>query len=176
MGPVTVAGRGSRYSGLCGAPIPEKESAARAHAAKVRPGAVSVVVAMREDPSKVSSSANIMDAADRRKAVRVPHCAPFVLRPLTGTAAAESVTVVLQDLSATGMGIIHSEPLRLGDRFEVPLERQATGAAALSLVCTVVRCERMDEDLYSIGFEFNSSAAAIDAGSRQLTGMPAPRP
>ena len=123
----------------------------------------------------------MVDAADRRKAIRVPHCAPFVLRPLSdhsaagGAETAPPVTVVLQDLSATGLGIIHSDPLRLGDRYEVPLERQATGAAALSLVCTVVRCERLDDGLYSIGFEFNSSAATIDAGSRQLTGMPAPR-
>jgi len=85
-----------------------------------------------------------------------------------------AVTVVLQDLSATGMGIIHSEPVRVGDQYQVPLTCEVAAAAGLSLVCTVVRCERMDEELYWVGFEFNSSAAAIDAGSRQLTGSPAP--
>jgi hypothetical protein len=44
----------------------------------------------------------------------------------------------------------------------------------MSLVCTVARCEQLDEGLYSVGFEFNSSPAAVDAGSRQLTGQ-APR-
>jgi len=137
---------------------------------------------MQEEPNEFTSSGRVVEASDRRKAIRVPHCAPFVLRPLSANstaggaaAACQPVTVVLQDLSATGLGIIHSDPLTLGDRYEVPLERQAAGAAAQSLVCTVVRCERLDDGLYSIGFEFHSSAATIDAGSRQLTGMPTPR-
>src|SRR3989442_12588299 len=99
--------------------------------------------------------------ADRRRAVRIPQCAPFCLRPLLADGIGPPITVVLQDLSATGMGVIHSEPLRPGDHYQVPLERPG---AALALVCTVARCERLDDGLFTIGFEFNSSAAAIDAG------------
>ena len=103
---------------------------------------------------------------DRRKAVRVPHRATFHIRPVLNNGVGEAITVVLQDLSTTGMGIIHPQPMACGEQFQIPL----SAASALSLICTVVRCEKMDEELFSIGFEFNSSAAAIDAGSRQLTG------
>ena len=137
---------------------------------------------MREEPDKLLTGGRVIDATDRREAIRVPHCAPFALRPSTGGAGGgrgaggtDLVIVVLQDLSATGMGILHSDPMRIGDRYDVPLERQAEGAAAQSLVCTVVRCDRLDDGLYSIGFVFNSSAATIEAGSRQLAGIRPPR-
>lgn len=110
---------------------------------------------------------------DRRKSVRVEHRATFQLRPLLNSGMGEPVTVVLQDFSATGIGIIHSQPLACGEQFQIPLS--APAMRALSLICTVVRCEKMDEGLFNIGFEFNSSAAAIDAGSRQLTGYGTPR-
>ena len=111
---------------------------------------------------------------DRRRAVRIPHRARFTIRPLLSNGVGGEVTVILQDLSATGMGILHSHPLRVGDQYQVPLTCEFAASAGLSLVCTVARCEQMDDELYTIGFKFNSSAAAIDAGSRQLTGQPAP--
>jgi hypothetical protein len=111
--------------------------------------------------------------ADRRTAVRVPHRASFDIRPLLNDGIGATVTVILQDLSVSGVGVLHSAPLRMGQQFQIPLQRGF--GEALSLVCTVVRCEQLDEGLYSIGFQFNSSAAAVDAGARQLTGQP-PRP
>lgn len=107
---------------------------------------------------------------DRRKSPRVPHQAAFNVRPILSDGIGKPILVVLQDLSATGMGIIHAEPMSCGQQYQIPLSE-----SPLSLVCTVVRCEKMDENLYSVGFEFNSSAAAIDAGSRQLTGQAPPR-
>ncbi len=88
--------------------------------------------------------------------------------------------VILQDLSASGMGVLHSQPMRLGDVYQIPLTQQppapaaAAPAVGMTLVATVMRCERMDDELFSIGFAFNSSAAAVDAASRQITGEPAP--
>ena len=104
--------------------------------------------------------------SDRRRAARVPHRASFDIRPLLNDGMGSAVTVILQDLSSTGMGVLHSHPLDLGKQFQIPLQRGFS--ESLSLVCTVVRCEQLDEGLYSIGLEFNSSPAAIDAGSRQL--------
>jgi hypothetical protein len=71
-------------------------------------------------------------------------------------------------LSITGIGVLHSSSLAMGERYEIPLARE--GAEPLSLLATVVRVERLDDDLYSIGLQFNSSAAVVDEGSRQLTG------
>jgi hypothetical protein len=121
------------------------------------------------DPAKYRTAESAM--VDRRKSIRVPHQATFQLRPLLNNGIGEPITVVLQDLSATGMGVFHSHPMACGEQFQIPLST----ATPLSLICSVVRCEKMDEGLYSVGFEFNSSAAAVDAGSRQLTGHPVPR-
>lgn len=108
--------------------------------------------------------------SDRRRAVRVPHRASFDIRPLLNDGVGTGLTVILQDLSVSGLGVIHSAALPMGQQYQIPLQRGFS--ESLSLVCTVVRCEQLDEGLYSIGFEFNSSAAAVDAGSRQLTGQP----
>jgi hypothetical protein len=111
--------------------------------------------------------------SDRRRAVRVAHRASFDIRPLLNDGMGSAITVILQDLSISGMGVLHSAALHLGQQFQIPLQRGF--GEAMSLICTVVRCEQLDEGLFSVGFEFNSSAAAVDAGSRQLTGQ-APRP
>ena len=113
---------------------------------------------------------------DRRRAIRVPHRATFNLRPLLSDGVGTPIIVILQDLSATGLGVLHSAGMELGEQYQIPLTSDAAVAGGMSLVCTVVRCEQLDEELFSIGFAFNSSAAAIDAGSRQLTGQPAPLP
>ena len=127
-------------------------------------------------PAPTAHAAGASDAAasDRRRYPRVPHHAAFGIRPLLNDGVGAPVTVVLQDLSAAGMGVIHSQAMRVGDQYQVPLIRDGV-AEPLSLVCTVVRCEQMDDELFCIGFEFNSSAQAVDEGSRQLTGHPAPR-
>ena len=68
---------------------------------------------MTETMSGLARAAVALDPADRRGAVRIPHCAPFCLRPLLVDGIGPPITVVLQDLSATGMGVIHSGPLPL---------------------------------------------------------------
>jgi hypothetical protein len=94
-------------------------------------------------------------ARDRRRHPRVPHKAVFNLRPVSANGA--GLSVVLQDLSISGMGIIHSDALRMGEHYQIPLTREGSNATdSLALVATVVRCEQLDDGLYSIGFQFNS--------------------
>ena len=119
--------------------------------------------------SKYSTAESAL--VDRRKSPRVPHQAAFNIRPILSDGIGNPIQVILQDLSNTGIGIIHPTPMGCGEQYQIPLSAES----GLSLVCTVVRCEKMDEDLYSVGFEFNSCAAAIEAGSRQLTGQARPR-
>src|SRR5215212_4912412 len=94
---------------------------------------------------------------DRRRAVRVAHRASFDIRPLLNDGVGTAITVILQDLSVTGLGVLHSAPLPIGQQFQIPLQRGCS--EAMSLVCTVMRCEQLDEGLYTVGFQFNSSAA-----------------
>ncbi|MEA2710979.1 MAG: hypothetical protein QOF78_3580 [Phycisphaerales bacterium] len=121
-------------------------------------------------------------AEDRRRYPRATHRVVFNLRPLLNDGVGAPIAVVLQDFSILGMGIIHSTAMRRGDQFQIPLMRDGDicsgddgDSGRLSLVATVVRCEQLDDGLFNIGFEFNSSVAAVDEGSRQLTGQPAPR-
>ena len=103
------------------------------------------------------SESSLETARDRRRHPRVPHRAVFNLRPTMGGGADSAVSVVLQDLSISGMGIIHSTALRMGEHFQIPLTREGAGVSdSLALVATVVRCEQLDDGLYSIGFQFNS--------------------
>jgi hypothetical protein len=106
---------------------------------------------------------------DRRGAIRVRHRTTFVIRQILSDGVAEPVTVVLVDLSDTGVGIIHSIPLRCGDQFQIPLTRGTATSESMSLICTVMRCEMLDDGLYNIGMKFNSPARAVVEGRRQLT-------
>ena len=130
---------------------------------------------MRTRPSTNSApSSATADAADRRSSPRIRQRGKFEIRPILSDGIGPSATLVLQAISTGGLGALHSQPLRVGEQFQIPLTREA-GDEPLSLVCTVVRCEKMDENLYGIGFEFNSSVAAVDQASRQITGKPARR-
>ena len=124
-------------------------------------------------------SQSAVEAIDRRRAPRAAHRVMFKMRPvLPGCTRGPEVEVILQDLSISGMGIIHTDAMAVGEQYEIPLLRDAEsvgGGGAAVLLATVVRCERLDDELFSIGFEFNSSVAVVDEGSLQLTGQPAPR-
>jgi len=133
---------------------------------------------MRDEPFELRSPhpGSAETADDRRRSPRAAYRVVFNLRPLlAGGRAGALVEVILQDLSLVGMGIIHSAAMRRGDQYEVPLQRGEAGSEPTSLIATVMRCEQLDDGLFNIGFEFNSSAAAIDEGSRQLTGRAARR-
>jgi hypothetical protein len=127
------------------------------------------------------SSAIAESPADRRRSPRATHRVVFNIYPLPNGAGGHvgaAVEVVLQDLSLVGMGIIHATALPMGEQYQIPLVRGDEPAVAgqpQALLATVVRVEQLDDGLFSIGFEFNSSVDAVDQGSRQLTGHPAPR-
>ena len=134
---------------------------------------------MRTRPNNHASHASnaassTVDAADRRRSPRIKQRGKFDVRAILPDGVAAPMTLALVDISTGGLGALHSQPLRVGEQFQIPLTREA-GDEPLSLICTVVRCEKMDEDLYGIGFEFHSSVAAVDHASRQITGKPARR-
>jgi len=124
--------------------------------------------------SSASSSSSSVDPSDRRRSPRIRQRGKFDIRPILPDGVGAPVTLVLVDISTGGLGALHAQPLRVGDQFQIPLTREA-GDEPLSLICTCVRCEKMDEELFSVGFEFNSSVAAVDQASRQITGKPARR-
>src|SRR5437868_4195005 len=78
---------------------------------------------------------------DRRRHPRVPHRANFGIRPLLSDGVGQPLNVVLQDMSTSGLGILHSTPLRVGDQYQIPLTRLMP--EPLTLICTCVRCEKL---------------------------------
>ena len=121
--------------------------------------------------------AAIESAEDRRRSPRAAHRVVIDIHPVMHDGVGAPVAVVLVDLSLVGMGVIHSAAMPRGSRFEIPLTRGGDNGRVerQALPATVVRCEQLDDGLFNIGFEFNSSAAAVDEASRQLTGRPALR-
>ena len=89
--------------------------------------------------------------------------ASFDIRPLLHDRMGPTITVILQDIFRLRDGrSAFNASLPLGQQYQIPLQRGF--GESLSLVCTVVRCDQLDEGLFSVGFEFNSFAAAVDAG------------
>ena len=71
----------------------------------------------------------------------------------TGPFEAPPVEVWLRDLSAGGIGIVHSQEMERGTPFVAHLPRRQ--GAALRVLYEVAHCKRLAKDLYSIGAKLN---------------------
>ena len=71
----------------------------------------------------------------------------------TGPFEAAPVEVWLRDLSAGGIGIVHSREMERGTPFVAHLPRRQ--GAALRVLYEVAHCKRLAKDLYSIGAKLN---------------------
>ena len=58
------------------------------------------------------------------------------------------LTVTIADCSATGVGVIHTEPLPVGAKFVI---KEPTISRRQSVLFTVVRADRIDAERFSIG-------------------------
>ena len=67
----------------------------------------------------------------------------------TGPFEAPPVDVWLRDLSAGGIGIVHSQEMDRGTPFVAHLPRRQGGS--LRVLYEVAHCKRLAKDLYSIG-------------------------
>ena len=89
---------------------------------------------------------------ERRRACRVKHKVPAKISPWKGKPrAVNPLEVTIEDFSTTGVGLIHTEALRIDDRFllEVPRPERSP----LWVVLRVVRCLPMDDGNYGVGLE-----------------------
>jgi hypothetical protein len=61
---------------------------------------------------------------------------------------------MVRDVSSTGVGLVHTEPVALGQEFVlvIPLAKDRTGEEAVVLRCRCVRCARSSAGgAYAIG-------------------------
>ena len=86
---------------------------------------------------------------DKRTAPRVGLRAQVMVMAAPGSRATTE-RVRCRNLSASGIGLLHTRELRPGTEFVVCLA--ATGLAApVHISCIVVHCHKQGSDLYSIG-------------------------
>lgn len=110
-----------------------------------------------------------LTGSDRRKARRTPMKTTGQLLICPSSSRTAPIPVEFQDVSATGVGIVHSEALRLGQKFVV---KEQSLSKRPTLLYTVVRSDRIDEGRYSIGLHATSlmpqtSDSTVPAGDRR---------
>ena len=89
-----------------------------------------------------------LSGRERRLSPRMPlrTTGQLVICPASPRTA--PITVHVSDCSATGVGVIHTDPLPLGQKFVV---KEQTISRQKSVLFTVVRSDRIDENRFSIG-------------------------
>ncbi len=90
-------------------------------------------------------------AREKRLAARIPHRAPAQLLLWPAGPRTAPIDVQVVDYSRTGVGIIHSEGLLVGQTFVVR-EPQVTKGSSRFLY-KVVRCDRRPDSRFSIGLQ-----------------------
>jgi hypothetical protein len=98
----------------------------------------------------------MMQNTDKRRSARIRLCAGISIQRC-GSRGAAAIDVMLEDLSTEGIGLIHVEPLRLGDDFTVLNPFQGSGSDG-EIRFTIVYCAPTDDGRYRIGGEFPANA------------------
>ena len=85
---------------------------------------------------------------DRRRTQRIRQRCNAEISPWNGSRAGVSFGVQIEDISTTGVGIIHNDRLKLGRQYllEIPRPEQRP----LAVVFTVVRCSKTDGGLFNV--------------------------
>ena len=88
---------------------------------------------------------------DRRRSQRIRvHC-PAEISPWHGDRAGTAFGVTIEDISTTGVGIVHNDRLKVGRQYllEIPRPEQQP----LAVVFTVIRCSKTAGGLFTIELE-----------------------
>ena len=86
---------------------------------------------------------------ERRRAARITRKVATQMVPWQVGRAATPFGVIIEDISETGVGIIHSEALEEGAKYLLTVPRAAS--KPVTIQCEVVRCERRGEHSFNIG-------------------------
>jgi hypothetical protein len=106
-----------------------------------------------------------MQNANKRRSARIRLCAGISIKSCDDPALA-AIDVMVEDLSTEGIGLVHVEPLRLGDSFSV-LNPFSGSASDEDVRFKIVYCAPSDDGRYRIGGEFPA-----DSGSPMQRLMP----
>ncbi len=81
-------------------------------------------------------------AQDRRRALRIKRKVATQMTPWNVGTSAIPFSVIIEDISETGIALVHSEPLAMGSKFLVTVPRKYHGPQVVE--CRVIRCDPAD--------------------------------
>jgi hypothetical protein len=88
------------------------------------------------------------DAVDRRQNQRIRQQCVAEISPWVNNKAGTAFSVVLDNFSTAGVGMIHSGRLQVGSRYLLEIARP--GQRPLASIFTVVRCDETDGGLFDV--------------------------
>jgi hypothetical protein len=100
-------------------------------------------------PTPPAGDAPDDDGAERRRATRVKRKFVTQMTPWAAGRSSIPFDVIIDDLSDTGVGLIHHEPLEMGLRHLLTVPRP--GGSSVTLEYLVCRCDRRSDGNYAIG-------------------------
>ena len=91
---------------------------------------------------------------ERRRDCRVQHRVEAQICPWQKKRQGEPFTVRIEDFSPGGVGLSHSEPLKIGNEYLLRVPRPDMDE--LVVLLSVVRCRPMDDGTFHVGMELSS--------------------
>jgi hypothetical protein len=120
----------------------------------------------RADVNEAIADASSTDVDERRRASRIRRKVATQMVPWSLGQAPTPVQVVLEDISETGIGIVHFEPIEKGRKFLVTVPRP--NARSTVVECITVRCEQFGQQLYKIGLAASSKIEDVDETRKSM--------
>jgi hypothetical protein len=102
-------------------------------------------------PAEGTAAASKDEPRRREPRVSVSARARATVIPLSDTLAAAPFEVSVQDLSAGGIGFLHTDRIRLDEQFVVLLPG---GGDSVAVLCQVAYYQPLPNRLYAVGAEF----------------------
>lgn len=105
--------------------------------------------------------------SERRRCNRIKRKVATQMTPWDVGVPAVPFGVVIEDISATGVGVVHSEPLASGKKFLVTVPRKYHGPQVVE--CRVVWCKPWGHHMYTIGLEATQQIEHIEQAKAEMT-------
>ncbi|HEX8525003.1 MAG TPA: PilZ domain-containing protein [Tepidisphaeraceae bacterium] len=107
---------------------------------------------VRDDRSDVMAAIEDASAgAERRRAMRIRRKIATQMTPWEVGVPTIPFQVIIDDISETGVGIVHSERIEVGKKFVLTVPRKYQEPQVVE--CKVVRCESAGHGLHKVGLE-----------------------
>jgi hypothetical protein len=113
-----------------------------------------------------AASAPASASAERRRDSRIHRKVATQMVPWSMGVSPVPFGVVIEDISESGIGIIHTEPIHPGRKFLITVPRAYLGSMVVE--CTAVRCEQRGR-LYKIGLASSSRIEHVEKTRESMT-------